>query len=163
LEGRIGAGVELADEAGPVAVRTQQVRQTLHPGVAFLFVRGVLQTVLAILMCEEAGVDAGPARTARRDGGIRFRETDAAFGEAVDVRRLDVGIAVAARLHAEIVGDDEEDVLRLGLRVGGSWNQEQQDKESASHGWIPSDDGRDESVRDCGVDYNQDSIESGEP
>jgi len=109
--------MKLADQAAEVTGAAQQVRQALPPGMALLAVRRMLQAILAALVRIQAGIDAGPARTARRDRGVCLRETSGAFGQAVEVRRPDDRIAVAAELHAQIVGDDEHDIFRLRLRL----------------------------------------------
>ena len=69
-----------------------------------------------------AGVVAGHQATARRgaDGaaGVALREAHALRGQAVEVRRLDLLLAVAAEVAiAQVVGQDENDVGRSG-RIG---------------------------------------------
>ena len=71
------------------------------------------------------GTFAGHDRRAR--GGahgllaISAVEHHAAFGEAVEVRRFDDGVAVAAQLRAQVIDGDEQDVhlFFLGLGQGG--------------------------------------------
>ena len=68
-----------------------------------------------------AGVLAGHQAAARRgaDGaaGVELRELHPLGRHAVDVRRLDLLLAVAAEFAvAEVVGDDEHDVRPRRLR-----------------------------------------------
>ena len=58
-------------------------------------------------------ISAHARRRADRIAGVEVRELHPAFGEFVDVRRLDLLLPVAAEFEAaEIVGDDEHDVRR---------------------------------------------------
>src|SRR4051812_32591980 len=83
-----------------------------------LAVRRMLQAVLAALMRVEPGVDRGPARAAGGHGGVGPGEADALFGKAIEMGRADRLVAVTAEIEAEIVGDDQNDVLALRLGVG---------------------------------------------
>src|SRR6185369_1101092 len=78
------------------------------------------------------------ARTARCDRAVRLREAHPALGECVDVGRLDYLVAIAAELHAEIVGDDEDDILRLGLRVSDRRDEgeEKREEDAAHNGYL---------------------------
>src|SRR5256885_2246608 len=58
----------------------------------------------------QTGEEARPARVTERELAIGPVEADALGREPVDVRRLGRGVAVAAELVVEIVGDDEQDV-----------------------------------------------------
>src|ERR1700694_5195712 len=106
--------------------------------MALLAVRRMLQAIHAALMRVEPREDAGPAWAARGDGGIRLGEADARAREPVDVGRLDDAIAIAAELHAEVIGNDEDDIFRFALSSSAGWgepnaNEEEQEEES-SHG-----------------------------
>src|SRR5207244_2746113 len=115
--------------------------------MALLAVRRMLQAVHAVLVRVQPAEDAGPARTARGDGRVRLGEANPLLGKGVDVGRLDHRIAVAAKLHAEIVGDDEDDVLLFDLGVSGRGKQsEKHYEQDAAHGWSPP--GGKESVRE---------------
>ena len=60
-------------------------------------------------------------------------------GEPVEVRRADGGVAVAAQVETEIVGDDEDHVARggLGVQPGGHGPAQQrgQEDQEGAHGW----------------------------
>ena len=57
------------------------------------------------------GENRSPRRHALRGGGVGPVKAHAAPGQAVQVRGLQVGIAVGAQIrHAVVVGQDEEDV-----------------------------------------------------
>ena len=104
------------------------------------------------------GAETGQERTAT---GIADRvlhvsavEADGAGGEAVDVGRLDVGVAVAAEGVAEVVDGDEEDVEFLGRRGGvhaaeqKAERSEQNNKLGMFHGVVAVGTGK-ISVRGC--------------
>jgi len=67
--------------------------------------------------------------------GIGAFEPRAAPGERIDVGRLDEGVAVAAEVGVEIVGDDEEDVRATrGLRRTECGAGHGTEKFSTAHG-----------------------------
>ena len=53
--------------------------------------------------------------------------------QRVEVRRLDRGIAVAPQLHAEIVGDDQNNVLWLGLLLSVDHGRRQPQAQQKHH------------------------------
>ena len=109
----------LADEAGAVAAFVEHfaespfVRLQRGPGhvAANLQVAGVF-----------AQHERGAGRRANGAAGIEIRETHPFGGEAVEIRRLDLRLAVAAEVAvAEVVGEDEHDARpawrgRVGVR-----------------------------------------------
>src|SRR5687768_1557783 len=103
-----------------------------------LAVGRVLQAVLTVLMDEESRVHGRSARAARGDGGIGLGETHTSLGQAVEVRRADRRVAVAAQVEAEVVGDDKQNIAGLLLRVQGrgkkAEGEESGEQEAAGHG-----------------------------
>ena len=69
------------------------------------------ETVLAVLVRVQAGVDDGAAGGAGGRAGERVRELRALGCQVVDVGGLDLAVSVASQLLAQVVGDQEEDVL----------------------------------------------------
>src|SRR5947207_12413493 len=62
-----------------------------------------------------AGEDAGAGRRAQR-GGVEVGVAEAAAGEGVEVRRVDVGAVTAELGEAHVVEHHEDDVGRAGRR-----------------------------------------------
>ena len=83
-----------------------------------------------------AGHQTAARRRADRLLAIGALENDARFGDAVDVRTLDVVLAIAAELRAEIIHGDEQDIRLLrrgsGQSAGRSGN-DGQDKSVEFH------------------------------
>ena len=101
----LGQRAELADGAVRVGPR--------------LGAAGPQVTVDAVLRRDEARQQGGPGGRADGVAGERPREADALGRQAVDVRRADIRVAVAAeRPGALVVGQDEEEV-RAARRAGG--------------------------------------------
>src|SRR5687767_5491946 len=97
----IGRQRLLAGELGPILFGEP------IPGAFFLVVadRGVTEVL--------AGHQRAARRRAYRRAGVELREPHSFGGELVEVRRLDVTLAIAAELaEAEIVADDQDDVRR---------------------------------------------------
>src|SRR5450631_1314181 len=79
----------------------------------------------------QSGEEDGSARTARGDGGEGVAEADALLGEGVDVGRLRDLVAVAADLHPQVVGNQEDDVPTwlgcIGLRRSRRYQGDQRE------------------------------------
>ncbi|OHB72155.1 MAG: hypothetical protein A2V70_20800 [Planctomycetes bacterium RBG_13_63_9] len=116
--GRVGlAQTPFADDARGVAGLLEQLghghvlRPQRHPGVA------ADQRVTGVQPRHQA---ASRGRTDRA-AGIAVRKPHTLLGHAIEVRRPDHLLAVAAEVAiAEIVGQDEDDVRRIGRRGGGA-------------------------------------------
>ena len=107
------AQVPLAEDAGPIPGRRQHLGQRHLVGMHHRPAQVRVHHAGAIVV--PAGEQAGARR--RTDGrNIKVLEPDALPGELVEVRRLDLGVAVHAEVAiALVVGDDHHDV---GTRVG---------------------------------------------
>ena len=124
-----------ADEAGLIAVGLEQLGQRRF-GLTQAQVIGDHAVLVRIL----AGEKDRAGRTADRRIGERLAEEDAVGGEAIEVRRADVGIAHAAEgLGAELVRDDDEHIgtaRRLGgARAGQQSEGEQRQREAVYRHW----------------------------
>ena len=67
-------------------------------------------------------VIAGEHRRARRPaarGVVELREAQTAFGERVEIRRLDFAAVTTEVGIAEVIGKDEKDVWPRGRFLGG--------------------------------------------
>ncbi len=102
----IDAGVGVAEERGLVAQPAADERDVVVAGVEWRPVehRPVVHQV-------QAGVEAGPARPARRRLGEMAPERDPAGGQAVEVRRAHDGMSGRAEAVAPpLVSGDEQDI-----------------------------------------------------
>ena len=117
--------INLADAGGEVAVVHEMLRQSSNAWVAFAEVTGVGEH--AGLLWIQAGHERGTAWIANGVLAVGAVKTHAAPGQAVDVRRLDERVAVAAKVVVEVVHGDKKDI-RLGLgpeaRIGQAENSE---------------------------------------
>ena len=101
------AHVPLADERGVVAGGLQpdgERRQVAGHGGA------VVEHLVGVGV--EPRQDRRPARRAQRRGDERVLEEDAALGEPIEVRRLEVVVAEPEPVEPLVVGEDEDDVPR---------------------------------------------------
>ena len=105
---RVVAQVPLAEDAGSIAGAGEHLGQGDFVGVHQRPAQVGVDHAGAIVVA--AGQQAGSRRrTDRRD--IEVLEPDALPGERVEVRRLDLGVAVNTQVaEALIVGDDHQDV-----------------------------------------------------
>ena len=117
----LGAEVPLPGEAGPIAVLPKDFRQRdladMH--VAAVLVQGIVREPV----CHARPLRNAPGQKLRARGTahgvcIRLGEAHAAPGECVDVRRVNVVRAVAARIERSlVVRVDDDDIRALaGLR-----------------------------------------------
>ena len=116
-KGAVRPDMLLADERGGIAGAAQHRGQRFDPRQQRLMMHVVLQAVHAVLMRVEPGVDHRAARAARGNGGIAVAEERAAAREAIKPRRLHRN-AIAAKIKALIVGDQQEDIALLLPRRG---------------------------------------------
>ena len=108
------AEVPFAEVPGGVAAALQQVADGERPAET------EPRRVLGEAGREAPGHEAGAARAAGGPGDVEPAEEGAVGGEAVDLRRLGVGMAGAAEIPvAEVVGQQEHDVGGPGRAVGG--------------------------------------------
>src|SRR6185436_2944795 len=104
----------LADQAGAVAGRLEQLRQRRLGAV------DVVEDGDAVLVRVEAGQGCRPARRADRVGDEEVAEQHALAREPVDLRRLVDARAVGGdRVRRVVVGHDEDDVRACGGGGGG--------------------------------------------
>ena len=80
----------------------------------------------------ETRQDRRTARRAERRGDECVLEQDALLGQAVEVRRLEVRVAHTKPVEPLIVGEDEDDVARPGLILGGGGRGGEQAAEQVS-------------------------------
>src|SRR5581483_4255019 len=105
----VGFHVGLAGERGAHAERAQVIA---HGHLADLEWKAVPRR--AVRLHVAAGIGAHPRRAADRRLHMRPGEAHAAPGEAVDMRRREMRMAVAGQvIPAELVAHDEQDVFRL--------------------------------------------------
>ena len=82
----------------------------------------------AMLRRQQPGEKCGARRRTHRVAAQGAREADALRGKSVDVRRADVGIAVAAERPRPLVVGEDEDEIRRTLRGGDGRGTEQQEE-----------------------------------
>ena len=121
----IRAKMPLAKQRRAVAGRAQAIRQRplgqrqaepfeCRPDVDVELVPETLR----VAACQQARA----GRTAVRAGDVAVGESDASGGERIDIGRHDVAASVHAKIGvSHVVGDDDEDVCRLTLRVPRTW------------------------------------------
>src|SRR6185437_5297123 len=104
--------MNLADNAGAIAVLLENARQALDvvAGVEVVYI--VSQAILPVAVRVQSGVQRRAAGTARRHGREAVRETHAVLRQAVDIRRANLLVAVAAELETEVVGNEQHDISR---------------------------------------------------
>ena len=106
---------DLAGAGGDVAVGLEMLRHADEAGIGVAEIGAIVEDAGRIGVL--AGQQAGARRVAERELAIGPLEADAAFGEGVEIRRVDDLVAVAAELGPQIVEGDQEDVEPRG--VGG--------------------------------------------
>src|SRR5262249_28216896 len=132
--------VVLAEDGGAVACVVEQTRQALDVRLRVEVVLGVRESVLPARVREQPRVERGPARTARGDRGEAVTETHAVLRQTVEVRRLDLRVAVATEIEAEVVGDEQNDVLPRRVRSAGAGGEQEDGKRETgepAHGSTP--------------------------
>src|SRR6185312_2880093 len=102
----------------------------------------VSQAVLPAAVRVQSGVQGSSAGATGRDGREALREAHAVLCQAVDVRRVNLLVAVTAELETHVVGDEQHDVARRTFRRRQrrgrrSQNQRSEEKDPSSHGEAP--------------------------
>lgn len=120
-----GAEVPFAIVAGAVVVFTKEVgiENRYGFGGSSISLAGV-----TIAACGETGENGGPTGPADGVADESLLETGAAFGESVDIGRLNDGISVAAESTNRLVVSEEEDDVWLFSREGRNSRKEEEER-----------------------------------
>ena len=105
------------DAAGLV----QQPRQALDAIKGLEVVDSGVQTVHAILMLRQARQDGRPAGGAAAYAGEGVLQDQAALRQGVQVGCLADLVAVSARLHAVVIGNQKQHISLLQIVRNGRW------------------------------------------
>lgn len=104
------ADMNLTNNASVVASLIEQLWTRLNVIKRGEVKFGIVQTILAVLVNMQAGIDYRATRAARRCTRESHVEQSPFFGHSIDVRGANCFFSIASQIPAEVVRDHQQDI-----------------------------------------------------